>query len=226
MRIGICDDERTDLDCLMAALQEYAPAADAEIVPFTDAIGLLAHEKSFDLVFMDIEMPKRNGYDAATELVRKPPKPLVIFLTNSLAYTLRGYGIAFRYLTKPIDKALLFEAMDAAVKEICANRFTFTVDGCDQILPMEEIYYFEIDNHYTILHTCDQEFTFRGSLRSILPQLPAGFFGVPHQSYIVNFSHIDSATANELRLTNGIRIPVSRRKQREFEVLLHRYLGR
>ena len=91
---------------------------------------------------------------------------------------------------------------------------------------MKDIYYFEVFNHHTILHTMDQEFTFRATLKEIVADLPAGYFGSPHQSYLVNFMHVQTAMAGELHLTNGAVVPVSRRRQQEFEDQLHGYLGR
>lgn len=84
-----------------------------------------AEVNPFDLVILDIEMPGINGYAAAVRLRSMQRKPLVIFLTNNMAYTLRGYGVAFRYLTKPIQPELLHFVLDAAIREIQANRFIF-----------------------------------------------------------------------------------------------------
>lgn len=227
MLVAICDDDNKDLAMLSSTLQAYNTSS-LEVFPFSDAKSLLnsTSRKLYDIVILDIEMPQINGYDAAKMLISSLQKPLIIFLTNSMAYTLRGYGVAFRYLTKPIDKSQLFAAMDAAIREVKANRFVFTSDGCDHVIHMDEIYYLEIFNHHIILHTMDCEYTFRSTLKEILTQLPCGYFGMPHQSYIINFQHIKTAASKEIHLTNGVSIPVSRRRQKDFDSQLHLYLGR
>ena len=227
VHIAICDDEKRDIDLLVTALKEYG-IPEVKFSTFLDSKSLLecAQETLYDLVILDIQMPPPDGYEAALSLREMHPKTLIIFLTNSMDYTLAGYGVAFRYLSKPIEKKTLFAALDAAIREIMANRFVFSADGESHVLSMDEIYYVEVFNHHTILHTVDYEYTFRSTLKEVLSQLPAGYFGTPHQSYIVNFSHIKTATAQELRLTNGVTIPISRRRQREFTEQFYWYLGR
>lgn len=228
MHIAICDDEAVDLKAMEIALKRYDTSGRFVVSKYMSASALYADAAgvSFDLVILDIEMQAPNGYEIAQKLLEHNPKPLIIFLTNTMAYAIRGYGVAFRYLPKPIDTKQFSEAMDAAVREIQADQFTLNLDGTSHIFRFEEIYYFEVFNHRLILHTLDSEYAFRGSLRDILGELPAGFFGVPHQSYLVNFAHIKTAGATELHLTNGAVVPVSRRKQGEFDRQLHAYLGR
>lgn len=228
MRIAICDDEAKDLSALRAAVEKYDSASNLEMASFTKAADLYAENNkcAYDIVILDIEMKAPNGYDIAERLVERESSPIIIFLTNSTAYTIRGYGIAFRYLTKPIDQKQLNKALDAAICEVKANRFIFTTEGISHIIRMNDIYYFEVFNHHTVLHTMDKEYLFRATLREIVTELPNGYFGSPHQSYLVNFVHVKTVMAKELHLTNGAVVPISRRKQQEFEAQLHTYLGR
>lgn len=228
MRIAICDDDPKDLQAVHTALTQYDAAGNLKIASFTKASELFdANKKTpFDIAILDIEMNAPNGYEIAQQLVTQDAAPIIIFLTNSTAYAIRGYGIAFRYLTKPIVQDTLCKALDAAVCEVRANSFLFTADGNSHVVRMKDIYYFEVFNHHTILHTTDREFTFRATLKEIVTDLPKGYFGSPHQSYLVNFMHVQTAMAGELHLTNGAVVPISRRRQQEFEDQLHGYLGR
>ncbi len=227
MHIAICDDETKDLEEITALVQDY-PGQNVRLSGYRSAKDLLqaAPQSAFDVVLLDIEMPVLNGYEAALELKKLPNPPIILFLTNSMEYTLRGYGLVFRYLKKPIEGKTLYEALDAAFCEISANRFIFSSDGNTHVIPMRDIYYLEILNHHVLLHTQDREFTFRTTLKEVMCQLPAGYFGMPHQSYVLNFSHIASARGAEIYLTNGACIPISRRKQKEFMEQFHGYLGR
>lgn len=228
MRIAICDDDPKDLQAVQTALTQYDAADNLRIASFTKASELFDANKEtpFDIVVLDIEMNVPNGYEIAQKLVAQDTAPIIIFLTNSTAYAIRGYGIAFRYLTKPIVQDTLCKALDAAICEVKANSFVFAADGCFHVVGMKDIYYFEVFNHHTVLHTMDREFTFRATLKEIVADLPKGYFGSPHQSYLVNFMHVQTAMPGKLHLTNGTVIPVSRRRQHEFETQLHSYLGR
>lgn len=228
MRIAICDDDKKDLLALREAVNAFDISGAIEVCTFSSATSLyeVGRKKMFDIAILDIEMPPPNGYDIAKKLIETTPAPIIIFLTNSMAYTIRGYGIAFRYLTKPIDQSQLNDALSAATKEASAKRFVFSLDGSSYVIRMDDIYYFEVFNHYTILHTIDRAYTFRATLKEIMLDLPPGYFGFPHQSYIVNFSHVKTAMAKEIHLTNGAIIPISRRKQQEFDNQLRMYLRR
>ena len=228
MRIAICDDEEKDLLAMKEAVNAFDINGSMEIYTYLHAADLYLAEKQkkFDIAVLDIEMDPPNGYDIAQKLVETDPAPIIIFLTNSMAYTLRGYGIAFRYLTKPIDQIQLNNALLAAVNEASAKRFVFSMDGSSYLIRMEDIYYFEVFNHHTILHTMDQSYTFRATLKEIMCELPTGFFGSPHQSYIINFNHVKTVMAKEVHMTNGSIVPISRRKQQGFENQLRMYLRR
>lgn len=228
MHIGICDDDNQDLSSLVELVQEYDTTDTITVSSFSSANALLhcSEIASIDIAILDIEMEAPNGYEIAIKLINLQNPPIIIFVTNSMEYTMRGYGVAHRYLAKPLVKHLLWEALDTAILKVKANRFAFVIDGCSQITKIEDIYYFEIFNHSAVIHTNKSEYTFRTSLKEIAAQLPLGVFGSPHQSYLVNFSYIKSAHSNEIILTNGVRIPVSRRRLKSFQEEFHIYLGR
>ncbi len=228
MRIAICDDEEKDLQALSEAVRKFDTNGLLEVCMFSSAADLYESrlQTPFDIAIMDIEMRSPNGYEIAQLLIAENPAPLIIFLTNSMAYTLRGYGVAFRYLTKPIQQNQLEKALSAAVAEVAAKQFTFSADSASHVIRMDDIYYFEVFNHHSILHTVDQAFTFRATLKDVLAELPVGYFGAPHQSYIINFRHVKTSLSKEVHLTNGAVIPVSRRKQQDFDNQLRAFLRR
>ena len=228
MRIAICDDEYEDIQAVLDVVKQYDSSGQHELFCYSKAVDLYQNNsvRAFDIVILDIEMEAPNGYEIAKQLRKESSSPLVIFVTNSMAYTIRGYGVAFRYLTKPLSLDTFSEAMDAAVREVTANRFSFSSDGNTLALQVEEILYFEVYGHFTTVHTYDNQYTIRMTLKDIMAQLPTGYFAAPHQSYIVNLAHIRTATVSEIRLVNGASIPISRRRQRDFEHQFHQYLGR
>ena len=98
MRIAICDDEDQERLNIEALVKRYA--RELSIVLFSSADELLAAAKTtfFPLIFLDIEMDDTNGFDAAEELMSGSAKPLIVFVTKSTEYTIRGYDVAFHYL--------------------------------------------------------------------------------------------------------------------------------
>lgn len=232
MRIAICDDDPTDLQDILSLVEQYAPFRQSQVTTCTDAASFyLAHQSEpFDLAILDIEMPDPlapNGYDIAKKLVEEDPSPpVILFVTNSMDYTIKGYGIAFRYIPKPLQRASFFEVLDATVKEISAERFLFSANGASHLVRLQDIYYFEVYGHITTLYTAQEKFMLRESLQSISERLPPGWFGAPHISYLVNLDHVQNFSKTEVQMDNRAKIPLARRKYECFAQQIYRFVER
>lgn len=109
-RIAVCDDEPSELEDIVQSVKRYDVHGDFDIENYTDGAVLLSDlqlkKNFFDLLLLDIEMPS-NGFQIAQTLTQMEKHPLVIFVTKRHEYAVQGYGIAFRYLVKPLDESLL-----------------------------------------------------------------------------------------------------------------------
>lgn len=226
IRVAVCDDETQDLVQILALIQQYDREQLLQITTLFHASALLEQKDSFDIVFLDIEMEPPNGYDIAKKLAAMEQKPVVIFVTKSSAYTIRGYGVALRYLLKPVVWEDLVDAMDAALQEVRAKRFTFSLEDATYTLRLQDLFFIEAFGHSVVIHSGDEEYRMRGSLKELAAQLPQGCFAMPHKSYIVNLYVVKSATSTELCLINGAKIPISRRKLHDFQRQFYQFLGR
>ena len=227
MKIAICDDETPDLELISKYLNQFDPSL--SVAKFSLASHLLTAFKRefYDLVFLDIEMEETpNGYDAAVRLMKSNRKPLIVFTTKSADYTIRGYGVAFRYLLKPIQYEAFAEVIRLAQETIAPQKIEFTVNGANRLISVNSISFFEILNHEITLHTKDSSYSCRGTLSEIMSQLSSCHFAQPHKSYYVNLSFIDCVDRDEIQLTTGERIRLSRNKKALFIKKLHSYLGR
>lgn len=228
MRIALCDDEATELKALEQLCEQYDAAKKFEIIAFSSAAALwkAAEKKRFDVILLDIEMEKPTGFEVAQELVKHENPPIIIFATKSQAYCVRGYGIAFRYLVKPIQWDDFRDAIDAATMEIEANRLMLDVDNGKCLIPVRDILYIETYDHSTIVHTTRHSYTVRIPLSELVSRLPRRSFVSPQKSYLVNMYYILSTTPKDVTLTSGAVIPISRRKRTEFNECLNAFLGR
>lgn len=228
LRIGICDDETVDLDQVLSLLYEYDRERRFQTMTFFSA-GKLFEENDahpFDIVILDIEMEPPTGFEIAKKLIGLPNPPTIIFVTKSNAYAMKGYGVAIRYLQKPITKADFTEAMDAAIMDASAHRLTFEMDGSLVALYIRDICYVEVFGHYSIIHTHTKDYRIRSTLKEIAAKLPRQYFAAPHKSYVVNLEHIQSATATEIQMDSGSVVPISRSKAQDFNCALYAFLGR
>jgi len=225
--VAICEDDPADMEALRHLLEEYDPERLLDLRLLTGAEGLWeAPEFRPDIVLMDIQIPRHNGLEAAKLLSRRADPPAVIFVSHNPEFALRGYGLALRYLTKPVNREALFEALDTAVSRKISGRMTFEMGEGICTVPLKDIYYLESVGHYVTVNTEKEAFRFRSTLKELWGKLPMASFAAPHKSYLVNLEHIRAVTETEVFLDNGSRIPLSRRKAGEFNGILYRFLGR
>lgn len=228
LRIGICDDEPVDLAQIMDLVKLYDHDSQLIVTAFSHASDLLdaAQKLVFDIVLLDIEMEPPNGYEIAKKLIDLPEPPVVIFATKSNAYALKGYGIAVRYLQKPVTRDDFYEAMDAAITDAIAHRLTFQIDNTLVSIRLRDVQYIETFGHYTVVHTDQESYRFRSTLKEMMAKLPKGYFVSPHKSFIVNLEHIRSASASEISMNCGVKISIGRKRMSDFNEAFYRFLGR
>ena len=223
MHIAICDDNPIDLQQLHDLLRQYDPRL--QIATFSAAKDLYESESRFDAVILDIEMEAPNGFEIALRMAKQESHPIIVFATNSAAYAVRGYGLALRYLLKPLTYEAVSEALDAVKDAINRSRLTVNIDGVTHVLNVQDIRYAEVLGHRVTLHVGADKLTLRGSMKEIGALLPARWFCAPHQSYLVNLLHVRTIAKDAVLLDDGTRLPLSRRKQAEFLQAFHAFLG-
>ena len=223
MRIAICDDDPNDLQRLHDLLQQYDTRL--RIATFSAAQALYESKDRYDAVILDIEMEAPNGFEIALRMARQENHPIILFATNSAAYAVRGYGLALRYLLKPLTYEAVSEALDAVKEMLNRSRLTVNVDGVTHVLNVQDIRYCEVLGHRVTLHTAGDKLTLRGSMKEIGSLLPGRWFCAPHQSYLVNLLHVRTIAKDAIFLDDGTRLPLSRRKQVEFLQAFHALLG-
>lgn len=223
MKIAVCDDNALDLEQALALTRQYDAAA--EIVAFSSALALYESDSRFDAVLLDIEMEAPNGFEIALRMARQEHHPIILFTTNSATYAVRGYGLALRYLLKPLTIEAVSEAMYAVKEALNRSRLTVSIDGVTHVLNVQDIRYAEVLGHRVTLHIGADKLTLRGSMKEIGSLLPGRWFCAPHQSYLVNLLHVRTIAKDAVYLDDGTHLPLSRRKQAEFLQAFHAFLG-
>ena len=230
----LIDDE--PLACEM--VQEYLlshPEIEVVAICHDGFEGLKAiHQKQPDLIFLDIQMPKINGFEML-ELVDNPPA--VIFTTAFDEYAIRAFEHhAIDYLLKPysqerFDKALqkippatsqpLAAQKTAALLETTAlspqqvDRIVIRENNNIRIIAVPDILYVEAADDYARIVTASGAFLKNRTMASLEKQLPSDSFVRIHRSYLVNVKEITSLHPYEKDsymaiLRNGKQLPVSK----------------
>lgn len=225
MKIAICDDDAADLKLMQSYCARYDPTIPT--TAFTSGEALLeAYGKDFyDLVFLDIEMGQLNGLELGARLIRLSPKPVIVFTTQSLNYAVRGYGIAMRYLPKPITYDTFSDVMRLAMERILPQKISIFSNGMQMLIPINEIMYFEVLRHQLLIHLNNGEnISVRSTLTEAISQVPHSIFAQPHKSYYINMEYVDRLTQQNITMTNGDLIPIGRSRKNDFQHRLSEYI--
>lgn len=225
MKIAICDDETEDLKIIQSYCSKYNPTIPTGVFQSGEAL-LEAYKSSFyDLVFLDIEMGQMNGLEVGGKLINMPQKPVIVFTTHSLNYAVRGYGIAMRYLPKPITYDVFSNVMELALERILPKKISVLSNGEQVFIPISEILYFEILRHQLFVHlNSGEKLSMRGTLTELISQVSQRTFVQPHKSYYINMEYVDRLTKQNIVMTNGDLIPIGRNKKDYFQLRLSEYV--
>ncbi len=174
------------------------------------ARNLLMSRSDIELIFLDIEMPERDGFDFLSSL-ENPPH--IIFVSGSEEYAYKAFNYnGIDYLLKPITYPRFCRAVEKIMKYY-APRSVPSSAGEEEIfikkgsslvrLKLKEILFVEALENYVSVNTRDEKYTIHFTMRGIEQQLPSSLFVRIHRSYLVNKSVIRSITENSLTIAIG-----------------------
>ena len=236
----IIDDEAKGRLALREKLLSYCPQIKvvAEATNGQEALMLIQHHKP-QLIFLDIEMPKMNGFEMLNELPEKDFH--IIFTTAYDQYAIKAIKYAaFDYLLKPIDIQELQEAI-SNVETRENNQTKKQVELLQQnmlhpkkqlnklaIPTLEGLLFFDINdiihleansNYTNIYFTNKTKITASKTLKEFEELLPEDIFFRTHHSHLINLNYIKryiKGDGGQIELQNGSYVDVARRKKEEF----------
>jgi two-component system LytT family response regulator len=242
LRTIIIDDEKKNRIVLQKMLEQHCQK-EIEIVALCEnaLLGKDAIETyKPDLIFLDVEMPKQNGFEMLQSL--KSLDFSVVFVTAHDHYAIKAIKFsALDFLLKPIDakelklavekaernsqKAksneqfhILFHSLNSTHKKIALPTRNGLV-----VVNVSEILRCEAESNYTRIFLTNQElFLASKTLKDFEQLLEECNFVRIHQSHLVNFEHIkkyNKGDGGSVILTDGTEVEVSRRQK---EVLLRK----
>lgn len=187
-----------------------------------------------DLIFLDIQMPKINGFEML-ELIDQPPA--VIFTTAFDEFAIKAFeSHAVDYLLKPFSRERFNKAVEkfldqSSVQQQKSNtesllqsdtemqlqteRVVVKTGGRIKIIPVSQILYLEAADDYVKIHTPEGSFLKNKTMGFFEKTLPSSVFVRVHRSYIVNVQEISRIDPYEKEnhlaiLRKGERLPVSK----------------
>lgn len=192
------------------------------------------NELNPDLVFLDIQMPKLNGFEML-ELIDHAPE--IIFITAHNEYAIRAFEMnAVDYLLKPYSKDRLVNAIDKARQRISTGqksrekvnrlmqqpltdfleRIVVKSGSKIRVIPVDRIVYLEAQDDYVMIYTDEGKYLKKGTMKYFEEHLHDTSFVRVHRSYIVKIDQVSmiepySKENYIMKLKNGAGIRISRK---------------
>lgn len=233
MHIAVVDDDKEMIQKTCEMVEQYYKSLDVVIDCYTESqkfwIKWEQNPQYYQLLLFDIEMPETDGIELAKKIREQNRDIPIIFLTSYMEYALKGYEVnALRYLTKPLDKVKVFEALKAAGRRNeNTEKLLIHEKEQDRILYLKDIVYMEAFNQdICIVMITGEQYKIRYNLKEYEMQLKEKGFVRCHRSYLANMKHIKSLEKNRIVLGNDMVIPVSRMKYQNTRTFFYDYIKR
>ena len=237
INIALIDDNLNDLNTLKSFIDKYTESDELDshievnITTYNDPTLFLSENNfKYDLIFLDIEMPKINGISLAKRIREKDSNVGLVFITNMAQYAINGYEVsAIDYILKPLDYydfALKFNKIINFVKRNISNYiYLKSVENNLIKVDVNEIIYVEIFSHYLIYHLENREIKVRGTISEAENNLSNYYFSRISKSFLINLKHVINIKLDNVLLTGNIELIISRLRKKDFLEAFYKYLG-
>lgn len=227
----IVDDERLSREELKRALNDYEDFILLGEAENADDAKDLIEVNMPDLIFLDIQMPEKSGFDLLESLDNVP---LVLFTTAYNQFAVQAFEVnALDYLMKPIREERFLQAIEkirnairlksSSNDSLTNDRKIFIKDGEKRFfIQLHEIYLIESLENYTRLYFQDKKALQRRSLRQWEEMLDENIFFRINRTEIVNINYIQEVKKTigsglEIKLKTGELLKVSNRQSVKFK---------
>jgi len=229
--VAIVEDTQTEADTLRQYFLKYSAEKGIEfrVTHFMSAEEFLnKYRPIYDIVLMDIGLPKANGMEAATRLRELDWTTVLIFVTNMAQFAVRGYEVdAFDFIVKPIIYSNFALKLQRALTKLNTRRDTEVIlsasDGIYRV-SSSQIKYIEISDHKLIYHTTDGTIKIYGNLKEVESSLNSKMFVRCNSCYLVNLNYV-YAIRNYIVVVGEDELQISRPRKKAFIQAVNDYLG-
>lgn len=229
MEIAIVDDEDAARKELAALLRTYLAERSGPPVHvhlFASGEELMASPLSFDLVFLDIQMPGTDGMVTAQELRQRRFAGDIVFTTVLSEYVFDAFGVeAADFLVKPIATERLAGTLDRLLaKRQSSRQIIIRQRTGTTVVRLSEIESCEVRGRRLYLQLRDgREIIFYGKMDSFAAELDGRFFRC-HRSYLINLDCVSAIGAGQIQLCSRRKVPLSRLRETAFRQALLAHL--
>ena len=234
IHVALCDDDPHFLKQLRQATAQWFTERQIifSAIEFSSAKHLLdsVKETSYDVFFLDIEMPEVDGMQLAKLIRETLLDSIIIFLTSHDEFAPDGYRVqALRYLSKQTWKKFLSEALDAATAQVekqGTGSLTVSHYGNIQRIPHRDILYIRhISRYCEIAIKAGETIQDDRGIKKLFEIIGDGRFIFIDRGAFINLDYLQKIENGQAVMTNGHSLPISRRLLPQVKLTINRYYG-
>lgn len=229
--IAVCDDIPIECADIAKQIETILKQSNTDfmIKKFFGGLELIQSRESFDIIFLDIKMPNINGMELAKRIRKQGRQSLIIFITSASEYVFDAFDVeAFQYLLKPIQTDKLKNVLEKATKkmQIDANIDFLMISANRQIQKvfLKDILYIESIGRIAKIHCNNGTLETYEQIGILEDKLSDKFFFRCHKCFLVNLNFVDAFNKTEVRLENGEKIMLAKRRYEDFQKAILSYM--
>jgi DNA-binding LytR/AlgR family response regulator len=190
----------------------------------------ITHEYTaqYHIIFLDIQMKRMDGMTAAKQIREFDEDVIIIFITNMAGYAIEGYSVnAMGYLLKPLSYFAFKEEILKSIEKISLrkrNHILIPQEKGTIRLNVDNVLYIESFKHDLFIHTKEETFQIRATLKSLEAKLKNNHFYRMNNCYLVNLKWV-SRIEGEICYIEGRELKISRPRRKGFMDALTAYIG-
>jgi len=231
VRIALVEDDALYREQLMQYLERYTRESGVKfrVTTFSDGDAVVeGYTANYDIILMDIVMPLMNGMEAAEHIREMDGDVVIIFITNTPQYAMKGYLVdALDYVLKPIGYYAFSQRIDRALarmKKRTRSYISVQFKNGMKKLDVSQITYVEVRDHDLLYHTVNEVFEARGTLSELEKMLSPEKFFRCSKCCLVNLEYVEAVQNNDIVVGKEL-LQVSRTRKRALMDALNDYIN-
>lgn len=237
LKVAICDDIKEYIKKMEIYIEQYGAenSVDIKISSYISGDHLMQNytKKKFDVIFLDISMPKMDGFEVAGSIREIDRDTTIIFCTSFYTITnaQRAYDVEARdFLKKPVTYKKIAAILDKIYKRKLINaeeKFILKIQEGIFPIQLSDIIYLETKDKAVVLHTVQRDFVTYQTMQEFENKLGEDLFFRCHTSFLVNLDYIEAMRDKDLVLLdkNKTIIPFSKYSRKELLKHLAKRMG-